>query len=76
MRTLIIALVVIGLVFFNVISLHTIGTLAFIIGFIIGIALGIYLLYRFVLGLLALFIAFIGIVSVICLITYAATNLI
>ncbi len=53
MRTLIIALVVIGLVFFNVISLHTIGTLAFIIGFIIGIALGIYLLYRFVLGLLA-----------------------
>ncbi|PFJ14093.1 hypothetical protein [Bacillus thuringiensis] len=76
MRTLIIALVVIGLVFFNVISLHTIGTLAFIIGFIIGIAIGIYLLYRFVLGLLALFIAFIGIVSVICLITYAATNLI
>ncbi|PFA49913.1 hypothetical protein [Bacillus cereus] len=76
MRTLIIALVVIGLVFFNVISLHTIGTLAFIIGFIIGIALGIYLLYRFVLGLLALFIAFIGIVSVICSITYAATNLI
>ncbi|PGW35158.1 hypothetical protein [Bacillus thuringiensis] len=76
MRTLIIALVVIGLVFFNAISLHTIGTLALIIGFIIGIALGIYLLYRFVLGLLALFIAFIGIVSVICLITYAATNLI
>ncbi|WP_253206750.1 hypothetical protein [Bacillus toyonensis] len=76
MRTFIIALVVIGLVFFNVISLHTIGTLALIIGFIIGIALGTYLLYRFVLGLLALFIAFIGIVSVICLITYAATNLI
>lgn len=76
MRTLIIALVIIGLVFFNVISLHTIGTLAPIIGFIIGIALGTYLLYRFALGLLALFITFIGIVSVICLITYAATNLI
>ncbi|MED0945948.1 hypothetical protein [Bacillus mycoides] len=75
MRTLIIiALVVIGLVFFNVISLHTIGTLALIIGFII--ALGTYFLYRFALGFLALFTTFIGIILVICLITYAATNLI
>ncbi|MEF8679189.1 UNVERIFIED_CONTAM: hypothetical protein ORM23_03660 [Bacillus cereus] len=56
MRTLIIiALVVIGLVFFNVISLHTIETLAAIIGVIIAIVLGAYFLYRFALGFLALF---------------------
>ncbi|MEC2256557.1 hypothetical protein P9H08_07610 [Bacillus cereus] len=77
MRSLIlIALVVIGLVFFNVISLHTIGTLAAIIGVIIAIALGAYFLYRFALGILALFTTFIGIILVICLITYTATHLI
>ncbi|PFJ17908.1 hypothetical protein [Bacillus cereus] len=77
MRNLIlIALVVIGLVFCNVISLHTIGTLAAIIGVIIAIALGAYFLYRFALGFLALFATFIGIILVICLITYAVTNLV
>ncbi|MEM5635534.1 hypothetical protein AAHB65_01950 [Bacillus toyonensis] len=77
MRSLIlVVLVVIGLVFFNVISLHTIGTLALIIGFIISIALGTYFLYRFALGFLALFTTFIGIILAICLITYAATKLI
>ncbi|AIE37100.1 hypothetical protein P9W99_23605 [Bacillus cereus] len=77
MRTLtIIALVVICLVFFNVISIHTIGTLAAIIGVIIAIILGAYFLYRFALGFLALFTTFIGVILVICLITYAATHLI
>ncbi|HFR4145223.1 TPA: hypothetical protein ACGSMF_004794 [Bacillus cereus] len=72
---IIIALVVIGLVFSNVISIHTIETVADIIRIIITIVLGDYFLYRFALRILALFTTFIGVILVICLITYAVTKL-
>ncbi|PGX12080.1 hypothetical protein [Bacillus sp. AFS033286] len=76
MRTLgIIGLVVIGLVFFNVISLHTIGTLALLIGFIIAIGIGAYILYYIAIRFFALFGSIIGIIMVICLVTYGATQL-
>ncbi len=62
---IIIALIVIGLVFSNVISIHTIETLADIIGVILAIVLDDYFLYRFALGILALFTTFIGVILVI-----------
>lgn len=72
MRTLgIIGLVVIALVFLNVISLHTIGTLSLIIGFLIALLIGAYFLYYIVLSFLALFTTIVGIILVICLISYA-----
>ncbi|MDA2615451.1 hypothetical protein P4I85_26260 [Bacillus cereus] len=72
MRTLsIIGLVVIALVFFNVISLHTIGTLSLIIGLLIALLIGAYFLYYIVLSFLALFTTIVGIILVICLISYA-----
>ncbi|HFR4221522.1 MULTISPECIES: hypothetical protein [Bacillus] len=72
---IIIALVVIGLVFSNLISIHTIETVADIIRIIITIVLGDYFLYHFALRILALFTTFIGVILVICLITYAVTKL-
>ncbi|MFP3414826.1 hypothetical protein SB773_25160 [Bacillus sp. SIMBA_074] len=76
MRTLgIIGLVIIGLVFFNVISLHTIGTLALLIFFIIAIGIGAYALYYIALSFFALFTSIIGIIMFICLITYGLTVL-
>ncbi|HDR4949082.1 hypothetical protein NPM06_24025 [Bacillus cereus] len=72
MRTLgIIGLVAIALVFFNVISLHTIGTLSLIIGLLIALLIGGYFLYHLVLSFLALFTTIVGIIMVICLISYA-----
>ncbi|MGE7869301.1 hypothetical protein ACQKNO_24555 [Bacillus paramycoides] len=77
MRTLgIIGLFVIGLVFFNVISLHTIGTLTLIIGFIIATGIGVYVLYYFALRFLVLFTTIAGIIIVISLSAYVATILI
>ncbi len=71
MRTLgIIVLVVIALVFFNVISLHTLGTLALIIGLLIALLFGAYFLYYVVISFLALFITIVGTIMVISLITY------
>ncbi|MDX5768564.1 hypothetical protein SIM55_23015 [Bacillus cereus group sp. BfR-BA-02675] len=71
MRTLgIIGLVVIALVFFNVISLHTLGTLALIIGLLIALLFGAYFLYYVVISFLALFITIVGTIMVISLITY------
>ncbi|MCU5669137.1 hypothetical protein OCB72_31630 [Bacillus cereus] len=56
MRTLgIIGLVVISLVFFNVIPLHTIATLALIIGLLIALLFGAYFLYYVVISFVALF---------------------
>ncbi|EEL25258.1 hypothetical protein bcere0018_57340 [Bacillus cereus Rock1-15] len=57
------------------ISIHTIETVADIIRIIITIVLGDYFLYRFALRILALFTTFIGVILVICLITYAVTKL-
>jgi hypothetical protein len=72
MRTLgIIGLVVIALVFFNVISLHTLGTLALIIGLLIALLFGAYFLYYVVISFLALFITIVGTIMVISLISYA-----
>ncbi|MEC0899858.1 MULTISPECIES: hypothetical protein [Bacillus] len=72
MRTLgIIGLLVIALVFLNVISLHTIGTLALIIGLLIAFLFGAYFLYYIVLSFLALFITIVGTIMVISLISYA-----
>lgn len=72
MRTLgIIGLVVIALLFLNVISLHTIGTLALIIGLLIALLFGAYFLYYMVLSFLALFITIVGTIMVISLISYA-----
>ncbi|OWT48464.1 hypothetical protein [Bacillus sp. K2I17] len=72
MRTLsIIGLVVIALVFFNVISLHTIGTLSLIMGLLIALLIGAYFLYNIILSFLALFTTIVGIILVICLISYA-----
>lgn len=62
---IIIALIVIGLVSSNVISIHTIETLADIIGVILAIVLDDYFLYRFALGILVLFTTFIGVILVI-----------
>ncbi|AJG73716.1 MULTISPECIES: hypothetical protein [Bacillus] len=72
MRTLgIIGLVVIALVFFNVISLHTLGTLALIIGLLIALLFGAYFLYYVVISFLALFTTIVGTIMVISLISYA-----
>lgn len=72
MRTLgIIGLVVLALVFFNVISLHTLGTLALIIGLLIALLFGAYFLYYVVISFLALFTTIVGTIMVISLISYA-----
>lgn len=72
MRALsIIGLVVIALVFLNVISLHTVGTLSLIIGLLIAIMIGAYFLYYFVLSFLALFTSIVGTIMVVSFITYA-----
>ncbi|MDK7443472.1 hypothetical protein N7X28_26005 [Bacillus sp. SM-B1] len=72
MRTLgIIGLVVIVLVFFNLISLHTIGTFALIIGLLIALLFGAYFLYYVVISFLALFTTIVGIIMVVSFITYA-----
>ena len=56
MRTFgIISLVVIALLFFNVISLHAIGTLSLILGLLMMLLSGAYFLYHIVLSFLALF---------------------
>ncbi|MBE7106637.1 hypothetical protein FT637_27605 [Bacillus cereus] len=76
MRTLgIIVLFVITLVFLKVITLHTLGTLVLIIGFIIAIRIGAYFLYHIVLGFLVLFTTIVGIIMIVCLITYGTINL-
>ncbi|EOO11931.1 hypothetical protein [Bacillus cereus] len=62
---------IIGLVLLNVISLHTIGTLSLIIGLLIAIIIGAYFLYYIVLSFLVLFTTIVGIIMVICLISYA-----
>ncbi|WP_002151878.1 hypothetical protein [Bacillus cereus] len=75
MRTLdIIVLVVIALVFWNVITLHTLGTLVLIIGFIIAIGIGAYFLSHIVLSFLVLFTTIVGIIMIVCLITYGTIN--
>ncbi|WP_103623175.1 MULTISPECIES: hypothetical protein [Bacillus cereus group] len=72
MRTLsILGLVVIALILFNVISLHTIGILYLIIGLLIALLIGAYFLYYIVLSFLALFTTIVGIILVICLISYS-----
>ncbi|KAA6457676.1 MULTISPECIES: hypothetical protein [Bacillus cereus group] len=72
MRTLsITGLVIIALVLLNVISLHTIGTLALLVGLLIAILIGTYCLCYIFLGILALFTAIFGVIAVICLISYA-----
>ncbi|PFV82175.1 hypothetical protein COL05_11770 [Bacillus sp. AFS059628] len=56
MRTFgIISLVVIALLFFNVISLHAIGTLSLILGLLMMLLSGAYFLYHIVFSFLALF---------------------
>ncbi|TPV39527.1 hypothetical protein [Bacillus dicomae] len=72
---IIIGLIVIGLAFFNIISLQTIGSLLLIIGFIIAIGIGAYFLYYISLSFLALFSTIFGAIIVIALIAYAATNI-
>ncbi|WP_241661635.1 hypothetical protein [Bacillus wiedmannii] len=66
-----IVLVIIASVLLNIISLHTIGTLALVVGLLIAILIGTYFLCYIVLGILALFTAIFGIIVVICLISYA-----
>ncbi|EJR50114.1 hypothetical protein IIO_06427 [Bacillus cereus VD115] len=67
----VIGLVVIALVLLNIISLHTIGTLSLLIGLSIALFAGACFLYYIVLSFLALFTTIIGIIMVICLISYA-----
>ncbi|MEC3226081.1 hypothetical protein P9027_29630 [Bacillus thuringiensis] len=77
MRSLsVIVLVLATLVFLNVISLHTIGTLSLAFGFLLLIGIGVYFLYHIVFNLAALFTTVVGAIMVISLITYAAAHLI
>ncbi|AWC31006.1 hypothetical protein R6231_14510 [Bacillus cytotoxicus] len=68
----ILALAILSLVFFNVISLQTIGTLALLM----AAGIGLYILFYTLIAFLALGLSIVGVIAAISLITYATTNLI
>ncbi|PHG70104.1 hypothetical protein COI59_01840 [Bacillus toyonensis] len=67
----IIALIIIGLVFFKTIMLQILGFLALILVIIIGA----YYLFQILLGCIGLIVIVVGVIMALALITYAVTTL-